>query len=239
MHAFYNDGDIPMVEVHIDNMYRYSDLDDTHLIPPLGILGGSTSVRLPLRTKPRITFGQDKAIFRSSQLNESCWTVDGGSTLRTKGLGIGIMVSAFVSREYGFGMDISEAQLVDVNESRKNKAYTDAEAAICLFGASDKKALIESPFVRYLNYGSGKDGYWTYRHMVIQIEDCLDVFCTLHPEYDIQFELDHSSGHNMERPDGLSTTSGVINMGWGEKQRKMGSTVLGEMMWVQSFTNDY
>lgn len=225
---FYNDGDIPMVEVHIDNMYRYSDLDDTHLIPPLGILGGSTSVRLPLGTKPRITFGQDEAIFRSSQLNESCWTVDGESTLRTKGLGIGIMVSAFVSREYGFGMDISEAQLVDVNESRKNKAYTDAEAAIYLFGSSDKKALTESPFVRYLNYGSGKDGYWTYRHMVIQIEDCLDAFCTLHPQYDVQFELDHSSGHNMERPDGLSTTSGVINMGWGGKQRNMRRTVLGE-----------
>ena len=40
------------------------------------------------------------------------------------------------------------------------------------------------------------------------------------------FDLDHSSGHNMERPDGLSTTPSVINLGWGGKQRKMRNTIL-------------
>ena len=40
------------------------------------------------------------------------------------------------------------------------------------------------------------------------------------------FELDYSSGHNMERPDGLSTTPSVNNMEWGGKQRKMRDTIL-------------
>ena len=80
--------------------------------------------------------------------------------------------------------------------------------------------------MRYLNYGAGKDRYWTYRHMDIQIEDCVDCLQYLYPQYQYMFELDHSSGHNMERPDGLSTTKTVINLGWGGKQRKMRNTIL-------------
>lgn len=60
--------------------------------------GGNVSVRLPKGSKPKIIFGQDEAIFRSSQLNNSCWTVDGKTTLRTKGLGTGLMISAMVSQ---------------------------------------------------------------------------------------------------------------------------------------------
>jgi hypothetical protein len=64
--------------------------------------------------------------------------------------------------------------------------------------------------------------------MVIQIEDCVDCLSYLYPQFEYEFELDHSSGHNMERPDGLSTTSGVINMGWGGKQRIMRNSVLSK-----------
>jgi len=144
----------------------------------IGPYGGNISIRLPIDSKPRLYFGQDEAIYRSSQLNECCWTVDGETTLRTKGLGTGVMVSAMVSRAFGFG----------------------------LYGSSAKKSLIDNPFVRYLDYGSRKDGYWTYRHMVVQIEDCSDCLRYLFPQFDYGIELDHSSGHNAERPDGLSTT---------------------------------
>lgn len=225
---FYNVGEVEMVEMHVDYLYSYSDEDSKRNLPVLGPLGGSVSVRLPHGAKPRIWFGQDEVIYRSSQLNESCWTVDGESTLRTKGLGIGIMVSAFVSREFEFGMEISEEELVKVNEVRTGKKYTDSEAATYLRGSDLKMPLIETPFVRYLNYGSGKDGYWTYRHMVLQIEDCVDCLNILLPDQSYGFKLDHSSGHNMERPDGLSTTSSIINMGWGGKQRRMSSTVLSK-----------
>ena len=86
-------------------------MDGLRNLPIINPLGGSPSVRLPLGQKPTLTFGQDEAIFRSSQFNESCWTIDGETTLRTKGPGVGIMVSAFVSREFGFGMDITGDQL--------------------------------------------------------------------------------------------------------------------------------
>lgn len=106
-------------------------------------------------------------------------------TLRSKGLGVGVMVSAMVSRAYGFGLT--------------------------LYGNSMKRPLTESPFIRYLEHSSGKEGYWTYRHMVIQIEDCIDCLQCIHPELEYEFELDHSSGHNAERPDGLSTTTLIFN----------------------------
>ena len=229
---FYNanvDGKVvAMVEMHVDMLYSYCADDETRKLIVLGPYGGCPSVRKPEGKKCRLTFGQDEAIFRSSQQNESCWTVDGESTLRTKGLGVGIMVSAFVSRAFGFGMEIANEDLARINTLRLNKKYADEDAATYLKGNSNKPPLAESPFVRYLNYGAGKEGYWTYRHMVIQIEDCVDCLSYLYPQFEYEFELDHSSGHNMERPDGLSTTSGVINMGWGGKQRIMRNSVLSK-----------
>ena len=134
-------------------------------------------------------------------------------TLRIKGLGVGVMVSAMVSRAYGFRLTLTEEQLTSINTLRENTQYKDVEAATNLHGNPMKCPLTESPFIRYLEHGSGKEGYWTYRHMVIQIEDCIDCLQCIHPELEYEFELDHSSGHNAERPDGLSTTTSVINLG--------------------------
>ena len=171
---FYKDEDgKEMVEIHVDHLYTY-DNDCNKDLPSLKPFGGNLSVRLPKGEKPRIVLGQDEAIYRSSQQNESCWTIDGETTLRTKGLGTGVMVSAFVSRELGFGIAIKDEDVLAINKLREGKKYTDEEAASYLLGSAEKKPLQESPFVRFLNYGTGKDGYWTYRHMVLQIEDCTD-----------------------------------------------------------------
>lgn len=60
--------------------------------------------------------------------------------------------------------------------------------------------------------------------MILHIEDCVDCLKYTHPDFRYGFKLDHSSGHNSERPDGLSTNS--INLGWGGKQRFMRNSVL-------------
>jgi len=169
---------------------------------PLPSLGGNLSVCKPKESKAKLVFGEDEAIYRSSHHNDSCWTVDGKTKLCTKGLGMGVMVSAFVARALGFGLSISEAQMLEINTSRAGAEYADEEAAWYLNGNSRKTSLIDPPFIQYLNYGTGKDGYWTYRHMVIQIEDCVDCLNFLYPEFEYVFELDHSSGHAAERPDG-------------------------------------
>jgi hypothetical protein len=225
-HYTNDDGDA-FVEVHADSIYSYDANKPLPTgTPPLPELGGFLSVRRPPNSKPRVVFGQDEAIYRSSQLNESCWAIDGQQTLRSKGMGVGRMISAMCSREFGFGYFISNEELTKINEARKNTKYADEEAATYLFGNPNKKDLLESPFIRELEYGTGKDGYWTYKHMVIQIEDCIDAFRVLHPDFDCVFELDHSSGHNAERPDGLTTTSQALNWSHGGKQRHMRDSVL-------------
>jgi len=65
-----------------------------------------------------------------------------------------------------------------------------------MLGSSTKQDLKESPFIRYLNQGKHKDGYWNYNHMVVILEDCVDCMEYLHPELEVMFELDHSSGHS-------------------------------------------
>jgi len=84
-----------MLEIHSDQLYTYGPKD-----VKIPTLGGNRSVRLPDGMNTRLVFGQDEAIYRSSQFIESCWTLDRESTLRTNGLGIGLMVSAFFSRHY-------------------------------------------------------------------------------------------------------------------------------------------
>ena len=220
-HHFYEEVNgkevINMVELHVDDVYAYDD-NDLSSLPTLGKFGGNISKRIPPGCKPQLVFSQDEAIYRSSQLNESCWTVDGETTLRTKGLGVGIMASAMVSRAFALGMEIKEEDMLEINKLREGKHYKDIVAANYLKGTSAKAPLTSTPFVRYLNYGQGKEGYWTYNHMVIQIEDCTDCLKYLYPDFDYAFELDHSSGHNSERPNGLSTTA--MNLGWGGEAAK-------------------
>jgi len=62
--------------------------------------------------------------------------------------------------------------------------------------------------------------------MVLQIEDCVDCLTHLLPQFNYEFELDHSSAHNAENSDGLSDSSSVLNLGWGGKQRKIRSSPL-------------
>ncbi len=137
------------------------------------------------------------------------------------------MVSALCSREFGFGLDLSAEQLGNVNEVRRSQKYGDEDAAIYLLGSADKKDLLSSPFVRYLEYGKGKDGYWSYNHMVLQLEDCTDTFKVLFPSFQIVYELDHSSGHDKEKADGLTTTPSMLGWEHGGKQRSMRSSELG------------
>ena len=97
----------------------------------------------------------------------------------------------------------SRWELARVNEWRRNKTHADEEAATHLLGSAEKKELVTSPFVRCLEHGKGKDGHWSCNHMVFQLEDCADVF-------KVVFELDHSSGHDKEKADGLTTTPSML-----------------------------
>eukprot|EP00957_Ditylum_brightwellii_P172113 13103624-Ditylum_brightwellii.AAC.1 len=93
-----------------------------------------------------LSFGQDECIFKQYLMHKKAWqTKDGWFRIRPKDDGNGVM----------------------------GKQYFDTNAAKKVQMVSDKKPLEEDPFVRLFEYGNaeGKEGYWSYDHMVLQLED--------------------------------------------------------------------
>jgi hypothetical protein len=215
----YNIDGVTYIEYHVDD---HDILQDRckHLT-----YGGNLSVRKPIDKKPIIIFGQDECIFKQYAFTKKSWTLpDGTKPLIPKDEGQGVMLSSFVSREFGYGMNLSDPVLSLINEYRENKSYSDCDAAIQKNGNSRKSVLTQSPFITELEYGANKEGYWTYECMSLQLEDCIDCMKVLYPQFDVVFLFDHSNGHDRLQPNGLSTTK--VRKNFGGKQPKMRSSVL-------------
>jgi hypothetical protein len=104
--------------------------------------------------------------------------------------------------------------------------YVDEEAAVAVYGKAEKAKLKESPWSREFQFGSNYDGYWTYEHLVTQIEDLADVVQVQYPWIPFLILVDHSSGHDKKRPDGLNANS--MNKEYGGKQPTMRETLIEE-----------
>jgi hypothetical protein len=125
--------------------------------------------------------------------------------LRKKSDGKGEMVSAFQDCVRGFGFPISEEELTKINSWRAAK-YNNT-----------KDALTESPGLRYLVYG--KDVYWNYERFSVQVNDLLDCFECLYPEYQLALEVDRSSGHTKKKVDGLTVEHMNLGVGGANKPK--------------------
>ena len=83
---------------------------------------------------PLILIGQDKSIFKQFLILPKQWNLpDGTAPLNPKDKGYGIMLSSFVSRDFGYGHDITVEELRRINEYRKNKCYLDEEASMEIY----------------------------------------------------------------------------------------------------------
>ena len=166
---------------------------------------------------------QDEVIMKQFIFTLLSWTLpDGSKPLIPKDEGMGLMISAFTCRELGFAHTVPSDIMEKVNKKRMGEMYSDEKAANVLFGSAAKKPLTRSPFLRQLEYGTNKEGYWSYEHMTIQLEHCIDVLKIQFPQFDFLFLVDHSNGHDRLQPDGLSITK--IGVKYGGKQPKMRST---------------
>ena len=173
--------------------------------------------------------------FKQYSFTKKAWkSSDGSMALIPKDEGAGVMISAFVSREFGYGFELNNEDLVKVNTYRRGKQYSDRDAARKKMGNANKKPLTTSPFVIKFEYGVQGEGYWNYDAMSVQFEDCIDCMKVLHPQYDIIFLFDHSCGHDRKRPDGLN--AGAMSKGYGGSQVKMrNSTIFRE----QGYLGEY
>ena len=98
------------------------------------------------------------------------------------------MLSAYISRDLGFGFDLNEEMLERVNSYRENKEYLDKEAAMKLNNSVLKPKLTTRPFVTSFQYGQNQEGYWTYDHTILQLEDVCDCLkVVFEDKYDFYF----------------------------------------------------
>lgn len=116
--------------------------------------------------------------------------------------------------------------------------YSDQVAAEEAWGGKHKKDLPsnKSPFLHYFDYGTNNDGYWTYAHMVCQLEDCVDVVKVMCSEFDHVFLFDHSSGHAKSRDDALSTSK--MNVGWGGNYKMRTTKIEKEEGFLGAFEHE-
>ncbi len=119
--------------------------------------GGKLSVRLDKETRPLLMFGHDESIFNQFFTYQKMmdWT-KWRNAARSQGDGQGVMLSAFQSREFGFGSDLSKEELDEVNFTRRGKEYKDKDAAKKIRGNAEKHPLMILPFIVEFEFGITK-----------------------------------------------------------------------------------
>jgi hypothetical protein len=81
--------------------------------------GGNLSVQFDTEKRPLVVFGQDECIVKQYRFTQKGWKgPNGKQALIPKDDGLGVMISAFVSREFGFGFELTTEQLQEVNAKR-------------------------------------------------------------------------------------------------------------------------
>ena len=129
---------------------------------------------------------------------------EGSERIKEKGGRAGEMVSAFQDERLGFGILLSAAYLVTVNELRR---------------LEKRPSLKESPGTRLLVHDKNKEGYWGHAQFEEQVVDVMDVLEALYPCYLLMIEVDHSAGHAKYRENGLHVRN--MNVRFGGRQRAL------------------
>ena len=72
-------------------------------------------------------------------------------------------------------------------------------------------------FVQYFEYdANSNEGYWSYDHLVFQLEVRIDILKFLYPtpeQDETQILVEHSCSHDRQRQDGLNVKT--MNIGYG------------------------
>jgi hypothetical protein len=125
-----------MVEYHVDSAKTWDEklTKETRF-------GGYLSVRRveQINDLPLVIFGHDECIFKQYHMTNKSWAApDGERVLVPKDDGQGLMIYAFQSREFGFGLEICDEDLKKLNEWKRGQHYLDESAAKAKQGTSEK-----------------------------------------------------------------------------------------------------
>ena len=75
-----------------------------------------------MKTHLLTTIGQDENIFKQFTLTSKQWCLHNGACIpNPKDDEQGVMLSSYVSRNFGYGYDFTPAQLLQINQFRREK----------------------------------------------------------------------------------------------------------------------
>ena len=213
-------GNIKMREYHVDTHTTFENLTL------------NLSVRRDTGRRPIMMIGQDESVFRQYSFGSKCWVGPSGEIkLLPKSDGYSRMVSAFVSRSFGMGLDLTENEMMRVNERRISDEwgeYISDKESIEVYGFNKKKKIKDTfTLVQFFDIGINEEGYWNYNHMALQVEDIFDVLSTKYIDFDFVFLMDQSSGHGRMRDGSLNINT--MNKKWGGKQKTLRKSVLEDV----------
>ncbi len=115
-YKYKNRDGIDMVEYHVNSNKIFQEEADKETR-----FGRYLSIRIEME-RPLIIFGHDESIFKQYHMLKYAWVApDGTVTIIPKDDGQGLMISAFQSHEFGFGMNITDEELHKINETRRGK----------------------------------------------------------------------------------------------------------------------
>jgi hypothetical protein len=115
-----------MVEFHVDTCRTFMDQMNKETT-----FGGNLSVRMLPCERPVIVMGQDECIVKQYSFTRKEWIgPEGEQAITPKDDGLGVMISAMQSREFGYGMLLTPDQLCCVNAARLGQKYKDEQAAM-------------------------------------------------------------------------------------------------------------
>ena len=189
-----------MVKFHVDVHIFFHDT------VYLTEFGGNESFRKPKCDKIIISFGHDETIFNKDTYTSRCWSgYDGDQPLLPNIEGRGLMLSLIKYCEFGFGFGfrhVTDDQLRAINNRRcSSRNYVDHSVSIKVNGDIENKMFqyedIFKSFVRGFEYVAKKYVYWSYEHLIIQLEDCINVMKGIYGnDFILKFMVDHSCGHD-------------------------------------------
>ena len=115
--------------------------------------------------RPLILIRQDESCFKQYRFSQKYWTRPSGEMkLLPKSDEYTWMVSAFVSKDFGVGLMVSDEEMKLVNKRRQSgewNHYVSMEEAIDVYGTSKKKSLKNKhTLIQYFNVEINKEGYW-------------------------------------------------------------------------------
>jgi hypothetical protein len=172
-------NNVPSIKVHIDFLedqehlkYRRKCMDSFNL-PGLyyytlqnnaGFLEPCLYDHNPAVCKchlPLHHVGHDEKIWHADAIPKNGWTIKGFRKLQKKGAAVGVMTSGFVDSERGFGIPLTPAEILAINEIKEREGRVD-------------ELLDNDPGLLFFEYGVNREGYWNHDLFAKQIVSMLD-----------------------------------------------------------------